>query len=254
MRHRLRAGFIHLCLSATIAALVFLPIYFIWYPDVLYESAGGRELFLLIVAVDVTLGPLITTIVYVPGKWGLKFDLVVIGTLQLIALGYGVSVLFESRPVNIVFVKDRFELVRANEYPEGELEKLASGAHGSLTWTGPRIVGARLPTDFKEKTELLFSTIGGGPDVHLLPRYYVPYDEVRALAKEKGERVQKLRDRNPGPGNAAEIAKVVASTGRKEDELRFLPMRAGKFDLTVFIDAKTGAIVKISSIKPWGDI
>ena len=31
-------------------------------------------------------------------------------------------------------------------------------------------------------------------------------------------------------------------------------MRAGKSDLTIFIDAKTGAIVKISSIKPWGDV
>ena len=254
MRHRLRAGFIHLCLSAAIAALVFLPIYFIWYPDVLYESAGGRDLFLLIVSVDVTLGPLITTIVYVPGKWGLKFDLMVIGTLQLCALVYGVSVLFESRPVNMVFVKDRFELVRANDYPPGELDKVASGAHGSLTWTGPRIVGAKMPTDFKESTDLMFSTIGGGPDIHLLPRYYVPYDQVRALAKEKGEKVQKLRERNPGPESAAEIAAAVASTGRKEDELLFLPMRAGKTDLTIFIDAKSGEIVKISSIKPWGNI
>ena len=254
MRHRLRAGFIHLCLSAAIAALVFLPIYFIWYPDVLYESAGGRDLFLLIVSVDVTLGPLITTIVYVPGKWGLKFDLVVIGTLQLCALVYGVSVLFESRPVNMVFVKDRFELVRANDYPPGELEKVASGAHGSLTWTGPRIVGAKMPTDFKESTDLMFSTIGGGPDIHLLPRYYVPYDQVHAQAKEKGEKVQKLRERNPGAQSAAQIAAAVASTGRKEDELLFLPMRAGKTDLTVFIDARSGEILKISSIKPWGDI
>lgn len=254
MRHRLRAGFIHLCLSATIAALVFLPIYFIWYPDVLYESAGGRDLFLLIVSIVVTMGPLLTMVVYVPGKWGLRFDLIVIGTLQLVALAFGVHMLFESRPVNMVFVKDRFELVLADEYPEGELEKRSSGAHGSLTWTGPRIVGAKLPTDFKERTQLMFSTLGGGPDVHLLPRYYVPYDEVRALAREKGETVQKLRDRNPGAENAAQIAAVVASTGRKESELLFLPMRAGKSDLTIFIDAKTGAIVKISSIKPWGDL
>lgn len=252
MRHRLRAGFIHLCLSAAIAALVFLPIYFIWYPDVLYESAGGRELFLLIVSVDVTLGPLITTIVYVPGKWGLKFDLMVIGTLQMIALAFGVSVLFESRPVNMVFVKDRFELVRANEYPEGELEKLSSGTHGSLTWTGPRIVGAKLPTEFKEKTDLMFSTIGGGPDVHLLPRYYVPYDEVRSLAKEKAERMQKLRERNPA--HAKEVDALVAGLGRAEENLRFIPMRAGKTDLTVVIDANTGKILRISSLKPWGDI
>ena len=115
-------------------------------------------------------------------------------------------------------------------------------------------MGAKLPTDFKERTELMFSTIGGGPDVHLLPRYYVPYDEVRPLAKQKAEPVKKLRERNPGAANAAEIAAVVASTGRKEDDLLFLPMRAGKSDLTIFIDAKTGTIVKISSIKPWGNV
>jgi hypothetical protein len=252
MRHRLRAGLIHLSLSAAVAAAVFLPIYFVWYPDVLYEYAGGRDLFLLIVSVDVTLGPLITTIVYVPGKWGLKFDLVVIGTLQAIALAYGVYVLFESRPVNIVFVKDRFELVRANDYPPGELGKIASGSHGSLAWTGPRIVGAKLPADPKEKAELIFSTIGGGADVHLLPRYYVPYDEVRLLATEKGERLQKLRDRNPA--RQKDVDALVAGSGRREKDLRFLPMRAGKSDLAILIDAKTGEILKISTLKPWGDV
>ena len=251
MRHRLRAGLIHISLSATIALLVWLPIYFFWYPDVLYEGAGGRELFLLIVSVDVTLGPLITTIVYVPGKWGLKFDLMVIGLLQTIALAYGVYVLFESRPVNIVFVKDRFELVRANDYPEGLLEKGASKGYDSLSFTGPRIIGAKLPTNPKEQLDVMFSGIGG-VDVHLMPQYYVPYDEVRALAKEKAERLQKLRERNPN--HRAEVDALIAGSGRKEDELRFLPMRAGKFDLTVLIDAKSGAILKISSLKPWGDI
>ena len=31
-------------------------------------------------------------------------------------------------------------------------------------------------------------------------------------------------------------------------------MRAGKVDLSVVIDAKTGQVLKISSIKPWGDV
>ena len=59
---RLRAGLLQLSLSAAIAALVFIPTYFTWYPGVLYENAGGRDLVLLIVSVDLTLGPLITTI------------------------------------------------------------------------------------------------------------------------------------------------------------------------------------------------
>ena len=251
MRHRLRAGLIHLSLSAAIAALVFLPIYFFWYPDVLYESAGGRDLFLLIVSVDVTLGPLITTIIFVPGKRGLLFDLVCIGTIQTLALAYGVYVLFESRPVYFVFVKDRFELVRANQYPEGELEKGAAKGYDRLSLTGPKIVGAHMPEDAKERLDMIFSGMGGA-DVQLYPRYYAPYDEVRAQAREKGEALQKLRERNPA--RAAEVSAIVAASGRKEEALRYLPLRAGKTDLTVVIDAASGEIVKISSLKPWGEI
>jgi len=251
MRNRLRAALIHLSLSAAIAAAVFFPIYFLWYPDVLFESAGGRDLFLLIVGVDVTVGPLITAIVFVPGKWGLKFDLVVIGLLQSIALAYGVHVLFEARPVYIVFVKDRFELVRANQFPAGELEKGAAKGYDRLSWSGPAIVGANLPTDPKEQLDMMLSGIGG-VDLHVFPRYYVPYDAVRTLARAKAEPLQLLRERNPA--RAAEVAALVARSGKKEGELRFLPLRAGKADLAVVIDAATGEIVKISSLMPWGDV
>jgi hypothetical protein len=252
MRHRLRAGLIHLCLSAFIAGSVFLPIYFFWFPDVLYESAGGRDLFLLVISVDVTLGPLITTIVYVPGKRGLKFDLVVIGTLQVAALCYGIYTLFEARPVYFVFVKDRFELVRANDYPAGQLEGAPNG-YGSLSFTGPRLIGAKLPSNLSanQQFDLIMSGIGG-VDIHLMPRYYVPYEEVRSLARQKAEPLQKLRERNPA--RVAEVDALIASTRRKEAELRFLPMRAGKTDLTMVIDAANGNVLKISTLKPWGDI
>lgn len=251
MRTRLKAGLIHLSISATIALLVFLPIYFFWYPDVLYDYAGGRDLFLLIVSVDVTLGPLVTMLVYVPGKWGLRFDLWFIAVMQSIALAYGVYVLFESRPAYIVFVKDRFELVRANEYPNGMLERPESARWASLPWTGPKIIAARLPTDPKERLEVMIEGIGG-VDIHLKPKYYVPYDADRTEARARGEPMSLLRKRNPA--HAGEVDELVRSLGRKEDELRFLPLRAGKADLAVVIDAGSGEILRISSLKPWGDI
>src|SRR5258706_8542987 len=200
MRVRLRAGLIHLSLSAAVAALVFLPIYFFWYPDVLYDYAGGRDLFLLIVGVDVTLGPLITMVIFVPGKRGLMFDLVVIAILQLSALGYGVYVLFESRPAYIVFVKDRFELVRANAYPEGTLEKPDAGPWANLPLTGPRIIGIRMPTDPKEQFDVALRGIGGG-GIHLDPEYYASDQGVGGQARAKGERLQNLRQPQPADVN-----------------------------------------------------
>jgi hypothetical protein len=215
---------------------------------VLFESAGGRDLFFVIVGVDVTIGPLITLIVYKPGKWGLKFDLWVIGILQACALAYGVWVLFESRPVYIAFVKDRFELVRANGYPEGALAKGAAKGYDNLSWTGPRLVGVRLPTDPRESYDLMMSGIGG-VDAQYFPQYYVPYDTVRDEVKAKALPLETLRKRNPG--GAPKVDRVLVSLGRGEGDVRFVPMRSGKSDLAVFVDAKTGTVLRYTSLNPW---
>ena len=96
--NRFRAAATHLGLSLLVASAIFLPVYFFWYPSALFDTAGGRDLFLLIAAVDVTLGPLLTLIVFRSGKKGLAFDLSIIAAMQLVALSYGVWVLFEARP------------------------------------------------------------------------------------------------------------------------------------------------------------
>jgi hypothetical protein len=247
--NRIRAGLTHLAISAAIATLVFLAIYLVWFPDVLFQGAGGRDLFMLIACVDVTLGPLITFIVFVPGKKGLKFDLVVIGTLQIAALAYGVWVLFEARPVYIVFVQDRFELVRANDISEESLKKGRAKGMGDLPVTGPQTFGSRLPKDPDEVMRLGMSAAAGGADVQGNPEYYIPFDQVRDEVRARGKPITRLRDFNrEEPG---EVDRVVASTGRKEDELLYLPMRAGKRDLTVLVDAKTGSVVRIALLRPW---
>ena len=248
MPPRVYASLIHLALSAAVALTVFLGIYFYWYPDVLFEGAGGKELFFLIVSVDVTVGPLITLIVYKPGKWGLRFDLACIAIVQLSALVYGVSVMFEARPVYIAFVKDRYELVRANAFPEGELEAAHAKGYDNLSWTGPRLVGVKLPTNPDEQFKLMISA-AGGVDAQYYPRFYVPYDEVRDQVKKAGLPIETLRKRNPQ--RAAEIDQAIAATGRKEDALRFLPMRSGKKDLVVLVDAGSGDALKITSLVPW---
>jgi hypothetical protein len=46
---------------------------------------------------------------------------------------------------------------------------------------------------------------------------------------------------------------MIARLGRKEDELRFLPLHAGKVELAVFVDAGTGDFLKISSLSAWGE-
>ena len=195
-----------------------------------------------------TIGPLITLIVFVPGKKGLAFDLTVVAILQITALAFGVWVLFESRPVYFVFVKDRFELVRANDIPEEELAKASRGPFARLPLAGPQLVGAKMPTDRAERERIMFAG-AAGVDLQLFPQHYVPYDDQKADAKARGDSIAKLRKLNPGA--TQRIDRLIAEIGRREEEIRFLPMRAGKIDLTVLIAADTGAVLRIANLRPW---
>jgi len=244
--NRFRAAAIHLGISAAIAGLVFLILHNLWYPGDLFDSAGGRDLFFLVLAVDVTVGPLVTFIVFVPGKKGLVFDLWVIGIVQSAFLAYGVLSLAESRPVYIAFVKDRFELVRANQIPDSVLAEAHVSRYRDLPWTGPAVVGVRFPTDADQSFKIMISGMAG-VDIQCYPQYHVPYDAVRPQVAARGEPIARLEKFNKGLSTAALASKL----GRAPTDLRYLPLRAGKVDLAVIFDAKSADIVRIAGLKPW---
>jgi hypothetical protein len=245
--NRYRAALTHFALSMLVVGTVFLAVYFVWYPEPLFRGAGGRDLFLVLALVDVTIGPLVTLLIYKPGKWGLKFDLALIAMLQVGALAYGTHVVYEARPAWIVFLKDRFDLVRANQLFEEEREKWKPPFDKEPV-AGPRIAGARIPKDPDEQLRTMLTALSGA-DVSSFPQHYVPYEEVRADAAAKGRKLAELRGLNPE--RAAEVDRVLASLGRKEEEVAFLPMRAGKRDLTVLIDARSGEVLRMTDFSPW---
>jgi hypothetical protein len=242
--NRFRASGLHFAISILIATSIFLCVYFLWYPDALFERAGGKDLFYLIAGVDVTLGPLITLIIFKPGKRGLKFDLLAIATVQLAALVYGVDVLYESRPVYIVFVKDRFELARANDIDRSELAR-ARPPYDRLPILGPRFVGARLPKDPDEQLRIMMSA-STGVDLQAFPQHYVPYDDVRMDAVDHAAPFSSLRKYNDG----APVDELLQRLGGRQDSLGVLPVRAGKTDLTAVINDH-GDVLYIASLQPW---
>jgi hypothetical protein len=248
LHDRLRAGLLHLALSALIATSIFALVRAVWFPGVLFEGAGGRDLFFVIAGVDVTLGPLLTTLVFDRRKKALKLDLAVIGCLQLAALAYGVSVLAEARPAFVAFVQDRFELVRANDVAPEAYAEARDERYRRAPLTGPMRVGVRLPTDANETFKLAMSAFAGR-DAQDYPKYYVPYDELRSAVKAHGKPIAELRALNPG--RDAEIDGLLELVGRSERDVRFLPMRSGKSDLAVLVDARDGSVLRIAMLRPW---
>lgn len=245
--NRYRAALTHFGLSVLVVGTVFLLVYFLWFPEPLFRGAGGRDLFLVLALVDVTLGPLITLIIFRPGKRGLKFDLATIAFVQLVALGYGTHVLFEARPVWVVFLKDRFDLIRANEVNEEGRAK-ARPEFQPLSFTGPRIAGARIPADPEEKFRIMVSGMAG-LDVSSYPQHYLPYDELRAEVVAKAKPFPELRKLNADSGE--QLDRELKRLGRGEADVSFLPLRAGKKDLAVLVDAKTGEVLRLADVRPW---
>lgn len=244
---RYRAALTHFGLSVLVVGTVFLLVYFLWFPEPLFRGAGGRDLFLVLALVDVTLGPLITLIIFKSGKRGLKFDLAAIALVQVIALGYGTHVLFEARPVWVVFLKDRFDLIRANQIGDEDRAK-ARPEFRALSFSGPKIAAARIPDDADEKFRTTVSGLAG-LDVSSYPQHYVPYAGVRSEVVAKAKPFPELRKFNPDAGEKLE--RELARLGREDTEVAFLPLRAGKNDLTVLVDPKSGEVLKLVDYKPW---
>lgn len=246
---RWQAGTGHLLLSAAIGAAVLAAMVFVWYPLPYFEAAGGNDLVLLMVGIDVALGPLLTFAVFNPGKGlpKLRFDLAVIAFFQLSALAYGVHVMFIARPAYLVFAVDRFDLVMNNQLSDAELAK-AAPPWNRRPLAKPPTVGARVPSDPKLKEESLFLALGG-IDLPQQPRFFVPYDEIAADAAKRAQPLAELRKLNPEA--RARIDAIVAVSARAEEQLGFLPARAPHRDFAVIVDRGSGAIVERVMLKPW---
>ena len=128
-------------LTVVLAALLL-----VWYPQPYFRLAGGAGLMMILIGVDVVIGPLLTLVVFNPAKKSLRLDLAVIVALQVAALIYGITVIAQARPVFVVFAGERFTVVPANAI---DPESLASAKppFATLPINGPRTVGARLPDD-----------------------------------------------------------------------------------------------------------
>jgi len=239
---RWQAAGTHLLICLAIAVMAVAVILGLWFPGPLVQAAGGVGLLYLLVGVDVVLGPLLTLVVFKSGKPGMKFDLAVIGTVQLAALVYGCTVVFLARPAFIVFVKDRFELVSVVELNPADVAKAKYPEFRMLSWTGPKLAAADPPTDPATRQKFIELAMSG-IDVQSFPEYYVPYGERRQQVLGAALSIDRLR--KDEPVNARAVDAWLASSGVSESQLRALLLRTRFAWVVVLIDAKTAEPVKM---------
>ncbi len=220
-------------------ALVFL----IWYPSPLHYATGVTAIFLIILGVDIIIGPILTLIVFKPGKKSLRFDLGTIVVLQLAALIYGFLTVSQGRPAWLVFSVDRFDLVQAYRVDDRHLNE-ARPEYRSLPWLGPRWVSARAPTDPEQRNTLTFESVFAGIDLPQRPDLYQPLGAELDTIKQKAYSIDQL-----SRYNAPEAIQAVLLKWPKADA--WLPMMAPARSMTVLMRRESAEVVAIVDLNPW---
>lgn len=235
-KNRLCASAIHLAISLAIATLAALLVFGLWYPYPYRELSGGRELFILVVAVDVVLGPLITLVIFNAAKTRrhLLMDFSVIGLLQVAALTYGLWTVFVARPVHLVFEYSRMAVVHAVDIEPSTLTQAPPGLQ-QLPVGGPTLLSLR-PLQGSETVESVMLATNGIPQA-AQPALWQPYDAARADILRESHPAAQLKERFPQ--HADTIDQAVARTGLPLDQLRTLPLLSRKTAWTVLIDAQS---------------
>lgn len=220
-REKVFAATVHFVITLAVAALAAAVIFLVWFPGAFAGMGGGNKLFLIVVGVDVGLGPLISLVIYSSRKSrrALLIDYSVVAFFQLAALLYGVFTVAVSRPVFVAFTKDRLEVVAAIELEDADLAAEAEPRFRTKSWTGPQLVAVEMPTDPKESSDVLTMALSG-KDVQLLPKYYRSYDLARGEIETRSEPLDSLLEKYAA--QRERIERAINDTGIARSELRWL--------------------------------
>jgi len=243
--NRWKAATIHLSISIALATSIGALLYFLWFPPPYFIAAGASKLIMVLMGVDIGIGPLLTLIVASPHKSRklLRLDLSVIAVLQTIAFTYGVHAIAGARPVFVVAAVDRLELVSANELADADLAQGSQAAFRTRSWTGPVLVGVQPGGKGFDALEVL----GTGKDLFQLPKYYQPYEQVVDKLMQRAKPLSQIK--NATSDQRRQLEQLQA--GADGATLLALPLQRGEQDYTAIMSSKTMRPIRVLAIDPW---
>jgi hypothetical protein len=249
VRFRLKAFGLHLASSASALALVLAALYVGWYRWPGWYLTGALHVVVIMLGVDVALGPLLTLLIANPLKprRELTRDIAVIVSVQLVALVYGATTLWHGRPLYYTFSEDRLETVQASQLLPEEIE-LALQRNAALAphWYNlPRWVWAPLPDDPDERTRIMTSATAGGQDVIEMPRYFRPWEQGFPALRKQLKRIDAIAIFSRLEQQA--LAERVSELGLAADQPNACFMMGRETQLLVVFDPAT---LQIRAILP----
>jgi hypothetical protein len=229
MPFRLKAFALHLTGSATALTLVLGTLYFGWYRWPGWYLCDAKYVVIVLMGVDLALGPLMTLVIASPRKprRELARDVSIIIAVQLFALSYGSIQLWSGRPLYYALTENVLQVVQAYDLNPKDVA-LAEQQDSPLRphwYSRPRWIWAPMPPDSPPADARAKPGSAEKIDPIEMPRLYRPWQaglsELRAqlrplaavayfLPKDK----QRLKVRMEAEGIATDQANSITLTGR----------------------------------------
>jgi len=244
--NRYKASATHLAISATVIALFFAIVFFVWYPVPYFSIEGTYDVIIILIAVDLVLGPLLTLIIFKSGKPGLKFDLSIIACIQIAALLYGANTIYAERPYFVAFALNKFVIVQATDTKKMDLSKIDPSVH--YQHLGPSYVYAESPSDNKLRDKILNQVLSGGFDIDRIPSQYRDFKTHIKNSFDRSLNLDILSTQLPG--NKAIIDRFLKRYPSTE-HLAFYPLSGKHRDIVMVLDKNSLEVIDYIDLDPW---
>jgi hypothetical protein len=238
MRFRLKLFSLHLLSSASVLTLILGCLYFGWYRWPGWYLTDVTRVVLVMVCVDVVLGPTLTLIIANQAKARrvLVRDIAIIVAVQLCALLYGSVQLWNGRPLYYAFSENVLQLVQAYDIDvnEAELGRQQNPDFAPHWYSLPRWIWAPLPQDAETSQEIVAAAVSGGDDVISMPRFFKRWEE--GLPSLRGQ-LKKVDDVGYFAKKEKKILKGKMKTaGLPNDQLDAIPLTGRGHPLLAVFD------------------
>lgn len=243
MPFRIKYFLSHLLISLFIASASFFLIFYVWYPDPLQKALGVGELVVMMLVIDVILGPILTLIIAKQGKKSLKMDLTVIAVVQLIALLYGLYSIDKGRPVAIAFDINRFELVPKHMIIGDEHKAILQQYKDNQAKNIP-IVAVRPAKDEKEYIERMNNELERNLLSSANPTLYETIKQNFVIIQTNSKPIQDLTKFND-----KQLVETTLASYPTADS--FALITASAKNMTVLIDSKNQQVLGVVDLRPW---
>jgi hypothetical protein len=247
MKFRLKALGLHLLGSASVLSLILGGLYLGWYRWPGWHLTDVTGVVVVLVGVDVVLGPLLTFIIARASKprRELVRDISIIVAIQLSALAYGTMSLWNGRPLYYAYSEAVLQLVQAYDI---DAEEAAAGIRQNPQfaphwYSFPRWIWAPLPKDSDTRQKMVESAITGGDDVISMPQYFKSWEQG---VPELGKNLKKVDDvAYFAPSEKKKLKDRMRAAGFDPEQLNSMPLTGRGHPLLAVFDPTS---VKLTAI------